>query len=72
MSLQCDLPGVSSKIRRDAQRVADEGFIDFIEASAKDNHKVESIFEKAVSLVSDILHTDFVLVFITNYNMCGY
>ena len=40
-------------IRRFAQQIAErDGFVDFIEASAKTNHNVESIFDKAVSLVS--------------------
>ena len=54
MYMQCDsLEDDEEDIRRHAQQIAEEyGFKDFIEASAKTNHNVESIFAKAVSLVS--------------------
>lgn len=51
--LQCDNPEVNSEIRGRAQQIAERlSFDGFIEASAKNNHKVEWIFEKAVCLVS--------------------
>ena len=53
ISLQCDSPEVNSEIRGRAQQIAERlSFDGFIEASAKNNHKVEWIFEKAVCLVS--------------------
>ena len=53
ISLQCDSAMVTNEIRVHAQEIAERyNFNGFIEASAKDNLKVESIFEEAVCLVS--------------------
>ena len=58
ISLQCDSPEVNSEMRGRAQQIAERlSFDGFIEASAKNNHKVEWIFEKAVCLVSTLQHT---------------
>ena len=54
--MQCDSLEADKDIRRHAQQIAERyGFNDFVEASAKTNHNVESIFEKVVSLVSKTL-----------------
>ena len=47
------------------------GFDDFIEASAKTNHKVEGIFEKAVSQVSTTMWVYSELVINCQFQLCS-